>query len=184
MKCISLAAAAALSLTAGAALAQAQPARPASPATPATAPAEPATPAQPAHDPAEHARMVAEAQAKQKQEAAEKRAQEQAAADARLTPEARQAQAELLRVIGELQAGTVNYDKFHPQLAAAIRPAQPGMTPGLAKLGKVESVRHKGKDPAGRDQFEVIFGTETAKATTNWFIGFDQAGKINGFELR
>ncbi|HEX8568910.1 MAG TPA: hypothetical protein VF699_03175 [Caulobacteraceae bacterium] len=184
MKSISLAAAAALSLTAGAAFAQAQPAKPATPAQAAEAPAQPATPAQPAHDPAEHARMVAEAQAKQLKEAAEKRAQEQAAADAQLTPEARQAQTELLRVIGELQAGTVNYDKFHPQLAAAIRPAQPGMTPGLAKLGKVEAVRHKGKDANGRDQFEVTFGTDATKATTNWFIGFDQTGKINGFEFR
>jgi cell division protein FtsN len=184
MKSISLAAAAALTLTAGAAMAQAQPARPATPAQPTTAPAEPATAAQPAHDPAEHARMVAEAQAKQKQEAAEKRASEQAAADAQLTPELRQAQTELLRVIGELQAGNVNYDKFHPKLAAAIRPAQPGMTPGLAKLGKVEAVRHKGKDPHGRDHFEVTFGTDATKATTNWFIGFDDAGKINGFEFR
>jgi hypothetical protein len=128
--------------------------------------------------------MVAEAQARQKQEAEQKRASEQAAADAQLTPEARQAQAELLRVIGELQAGTVNFDKFHPQLASAIRPAQPGMTPGLAKLGKVESVRHKGKDGNGRDHFEVVFGTDATKATTNWFIGFDQDGKINGFEFR
>ena len=184
MKSLGLAATAALTLTAGAALAQAQPAQPATPAQPTTAPAEPATAAQPAHDPAEHARMVAEAQAKARQEAAEKRAQEQAAADAQLTPEVRQAQAELLRVIGELQSGTVNYDKFHPKLAAAIKPAQPNMTPGLAKLGKVEQVRYKGLGQHGRHQFEVQFGTETAKATTNWFIGFDDTGKINGFEFR
>ena len=184
MKSITLAAAAALTLTAGAAFAQAQPAKPATPAQPTEAAAQPATPAQPAHSPEEHARMVAEAQAKQRQEAAETKAREQAAADAQLTPELRQAQTVLLKVIGELQSGTVNYDQFHPQLAAAIKPAQPGMTPGLAKLGKVETIRHKGKDANGREQFEVIFGTEATKATTNWFIGFNEAGKINGFEFR
>ena len=204
MKSISLAAAAALAFS-GSALAQtaqvdhsahqaapakaqpakAQPATPAQRAQPAPGqgqaaqPATPAQPAQPAQPGAAGQDETAPAQTE-----AEIAATAQATADAQLTPEVRKAQGELMRVIGELQSGNVDYSKFHPQLAAAIQPQQPAMTPGLAKLGKVEQVRYKGLGEHGRHQFEVQFGTDTTKATTNWFIGFDDTGKINGFEFR
>lgn len=180
MKSISLAAVAAFAFS-GAAFAQAQPAQDHS-AHQAAAQAQPAQPAA-----AAQAQTQAEGQAQVAAPAkteAELAAEAQAAADAQLTPEVRQTQAALLRVIAELQSGTVDFGKFHPQLAAAIQPQQAAITPGLAKLGKVESVRHKGVGQHGRHQFEVKFGTDTTKATTQWFIGFDDKGLINGFEFK
>ena len=184
MKSISLAAVAAFAFS-GAALAQA-PAQDHSAHQAAAAKAQPAQAAQPAQ-PAAAAQGQAQAEAQAAapaQTEAEAAAAAQAQADAQLTPEARQAQAALMRVIAELQSGNVDFTKFHPQLAAAIQPQQAAITPGLAKLGKVESVRHVGVGQHGRHQFEVKFGTDTTKATTQWFIGFDDKGLINGFEFK
>jgi hypothetical protein len=88
-------------------------------------------------------------------------------------------EAVLRKVIGELQAGTPNYDQMVPQLADAVRAAAAEIQPKLAQLGPIKTVEF-----AGSQQQALKFKVAFEKGETVWFIVITPEGKIGGLVFR
>ena len=88
-------------------------------------------------------------------------------------------EAVLRKVIGELQAGTPNYDQMIPQLADAVRAANAEIQPKLAGLGPIKTVEF-----AGSQQQALKFKVAFEKGETVWFIVITPEGKIGGLVFR
>jgi len=87
---------------------------------------------------------------------------------------------EVLRtVIASAQAGTIDYALIDTALAARMREQEPRILPLLRSFGAVLAVDFVGSQE-GADQFVVTF----ANATTEWVIGFNDAGKIDALLFR
>ncbi len=90
------------------------------------------------------------------------------------------AEAALRRIIGEVQAGQVNYDELSPALADLTRAQLPAIKAMFAQFGALQSVTFKGADDQGVDVFTVKF----ANASTEWAILLDAKGVIVSLRFR
>lgn len=87
---------------------------------------------------------------------------------------------EVLRtVIAEARAGTITYDLMEPGLATRMRAQEAQLLPIIHGFGAVQAVDFVGSQE-GADLFMVTFAT----ATTQWVIGFNDAGKIDALLFR
>jgi hypothetical protein len=85
----------------------------------------------------------------------------------------------LLRLIGEVAAGTPNYEQITPALAELMRSQQDAMKSLLTKLGPVQSVSFKSVRPSGADVYDVTFVNGAVQCQ----LGFQADGKIVGFGI-
>lgn len=101
-------------------------------------------------------------------------------AEPTLTEPANPQSEEVLRtVIASAQAGTIDYTLIDTGLAARMREQEARILPLLRSFGAVLAVDFVGSQE-GADQFVVTF----ANATTEWVIGFNDAGKIDALLFR
>jgi CubicO group peptidase (beta-lactamase class C family) len=82
----------------------------------------------------------------------------------------------LRRNIEALRLGTPDYDEMGPQLADATRAQLPDLQKIIVSLGDIKSVKLQRADPAGADDYEVVF----RNGTTEWNITVDKDGKLAG----
>jgi hypothetical protein len=83
----------------------------------------------------------------------------------------------LRRLIGEIAAGTPNYQEITPALAGQIRSQQDAAQALLTKLGPVQSVSFKSVRPSGADVYDVTFANGAAECQ----VAFQADGKIVSF---
>lgn len=97
------------------------------------------------------------------------------------TPESQRLEGVLRTTIGQLQAGTPDYDAMEPNLGAAVRAQSAAMTPMLTALGAVQSVDFLGATPVGLHEYRVRFASGRAMT---WAIMTSPSGKIAGLAVR
>jgi len=85
----------------------------------------------------------------------------------------------LRRVIAELAAGKVNFDRIGPDLAALLRPQVGASQALLAQCGALQSVIFSGSSEHGWDIYLVRF----QNATLEWRIVLGEDGKITGLRF-
>ncbi|MBF0665434.1 MAG: hypothetical protein IR159_07830 [Brevundimonas sp.] len=87
---------------------------------------------------------------------------------------------EVLRaVIGEMQAGTIDYDHMTDTLAAGVREQESVVTPLVEGFGALVAVSFAGS----REDIDV-FNVTFANAATQWLIGINPEGKISALLFR
>jgi len=87
---------------------------------------------------------------------------------------------EVLRaVIGEMQAGTIDYDRMTDTLAAGVREQESVVTPLVEGFGALVAVSFAGS----REDIDV-FNVTFANAATQWLIGINPEGKISALLFR
>ena len=89
-------------------------------------------------------------------------------------------EAALRRMIGELKAGTPNYDLMSPALADATRQQLTGLQGMLNGMGGLQSVVFKGVGPGGADIYQVNF----EKASLDYRIWLGPDGKVLSANMR
>lgn len=97
------------------------------------------------------------------------------------TPESQRLEGVLRTTIGQLQAGTPDYDAMEPNMAAAVRAQSAAMTPMLMALGAVQTVEFLGATPVGIHEYRVRFASGRAMT---WGIMTSASGKIAGLAVR
>lgn len=97
------------------------------------------------------------------------------------TPESQRLEGVLRTTIGQLQAGTPDYDAMEPNLGAAVRAQSAAMTPMLTALGAVQFVEFLGATPVGLHEYRVRFASGRAMT---WAIMTSPSGKIAGLAVR
>lgn len=111
------------------------------------------------------------------------RAPAQAPAPARApmatAPANAQSETTLRAIITGAQSGAIDYGLLTDTLAVRVREQEAQMTPLIQGFGALQSVTFIGSQE-GADLFAVRF----ANAATEWFIGFDDAGKVDGLLFR
>ncbi|WP_343790374.1 hypothetical protein [Brevundimonas kwangchunensis] len=95
------------------------------------------------------------------------------------TPANPQAEATLRKIIADATAGAMDYTIMTETLADQVRPQEAQVTPLIQSFGALQSVEFVGSQE-GADLFNVRF----ANAATQWFIGFDDAGKVDALLFR
>lgn len=97
------------------------------------------------------------------------------------TPDMTRLEGVLRTAIGQLQAGTPDYDQMEPNLAAAVRAQAPALQPMLASLGAVQAVEFLGATPVGLHEYRVRFASGRAMS---WAIMTSASGKLGGLAVR
>lgn len=85
----------------------------------------------------------------------------------------------LRAIIASAQAGAVDYALMTEDLAGQVREQEAQITPLIRGFGAVQAIDFVGSQDGG-DLFAVTF----ANAETQWFIGFDEAGKVAALLFR
>jgi serine-type D-Ala-D-Ala carboxypeptidase/endopeptidase len=118
------------------------------------------------------ARRISDAEAKQLEDALEKRVKEQTAAPG--------SEAATRKLVDQMQRKQVDYEQFAPDFAALAR-QNAALTEGLiASLGALQSVTFKGVGPLGGDIYELKFDN----GTVDWRILLAADGKVASVGIR
>jgi serine-type D-Ala-D-Ala carboxypeptidase/endopeptidase len=114
------------------------------------------------------AKRIDEQQAKNLQDALDKRFKDQTALPG--------SEAATRRLVDELQRSHVDYEQFTPEFAALARANESRSQASMASFGALQSLTFKGVGPGGADVYELKFDA----ATVDWRIVIAPDGKIAG----